>query len=156
MSEQNQEQLQPQFDIVRVYSKDSSLETPNSPAIFQKEWKPQLKIEFDSNTKTLENDQYEVSLRVTATCTIEDTTAFICEVNQAAIFIVKNVPADTLEYLLGATAPNILFPYAREHISNLVSRATFPQLNLAPLNFEAIYRAKKAQEAEQKQEEANA
>lgn len=142
-------QNQPQFDILRIYSKDTSLETPGTPAIFQHEWKPELKVEFDSTPNKLDEGQYEVTLRITVTCTSGSDTAFICEVNQSGIFLIRNLPDETVEYLLGASIPNILFPYARENISNLVSRATFPQLNLAPINFDAIFRSKKAKEAQQ-------
>ncbi len=145
---QNQEP-QAQFDIIRIYSKDLSLETPNSPAIFQDIWNPELKVEFDARPTRIDESKYEVCLRVTVTCQSKDKVAFICEVNQAGIFFIQNLPPDAVEYLLGATAPNILFPYARECISSLVSRASFPQLNIAPINFEAIFRARKAQLAQQ-------
>lgn len=140
---------QAQFDIIRIYSKDLSLETPNSPAIFQEEWNPELKVEFDARPTRIDETKFEVCLRVTVTCQSKDKVAFICEVNQAGIFFIQNLPADAIEYLLGATAPNILFPYARETISNLVTRASFPQLNIAPINFEAIFRARKAQLAQE-------
>lgn len=146
-------QNQPQFDIVRIYSKDLSLETPNSPAVFHQAWKPELKVEFDAKSSKQPDDRYEVVLRITVTCNIEGKTAFICEVNQAGIFVIKNLPEESVEYLLNASVPNMLFPYAREVIANLVNKATFPQLNLAPINFEAIYRARRAQMAKQQQEQ---
>ena len=151
MSENNQntpKQAQPQFEIIRVYAKDVSLETPNSPSVFQSPWKPELKVEFDSKTAKIADDQYEVNLRVTVTCKNGEHTAFLCEVNQAGVFVIRNLGTEAVEYLLGATAPNILFPYAREFISNLVSRASFPQLNLSPINFEALFRARKVQQAQ--------
>lgn len=151
MSDQNQQNTQnvPQFDILRIYAKDTSLETPNSPAIFSQAWKPELKVQFDPKAQQVGDGQYEVSLRITVTCNNDGNTAFICEVLQAGLFLIKNVNDETVEFLLNATAPNILFPYAREHIASLISRATFPQLHLAPINFESVYRAKKEQMAQQ-------
>ena len=158
MSENNQNNAQnaqqPVFQIVRIYSKDVSLETPNSPAVFQAPWKPELKVEFDNKIAKVTDDQYEVCLRVTVTCKNGELTAFLCEVNQAGIFLLRNLSPEASDYLLGATAPNVLFPYAREHISSLISRATFPQLNLSPINFEALYRARKAQQAQEAQKAA--
>lgn len=144
-TEQDQEQ-RPLFDLIRVYAKDSSLETPHSPTVFQSQWKPELQVKFDTKTMKIADDQFEVTLRITVTCNNEGKTAFICEVTQAGVFLLRNIGGDVGEFLLGGTAPNILFPYAREFISSLVSRATFPQLNLAPINFEALFRARKAQQ----------
>lgn len=148
MSEQNttEQESRPLFDLIRVYAKDSSLETPHSPTVFQRQWKPELQVKFDTKTHRLSDDQFEVTLRITVTCKNEDTVAFICEVTQAGVFLLRNIPSSACDFLLGGTAPNILFPYAREFISSLVSRATFPQLNLAPINFEALFRARKAQQ----------
>lgn len=155
MSENAKEQ-QPQldsnrpiFDLHRVYAKDSSLETPHSPLIFKAKWEPELKVNFDTKTSKISDDMYEVALRITITCKNDEQTAFICEVTQAGLFQMRSIPNEAGEFLLGGTAPNILFPYAREFISNLVARATFPQLNLAPINFEALFRARKAQQEAQ-------
>ncbi len=136
----------PLFDIIRIYAKDSSLETPETPAIFREAWKPEIGVEFDQKNNKIEDDQYEVTLRVTVTCKNAGKTAYVVEVNMAGLFLIRNVPEDGMEYLINATAPNILFPYAREFISSLINRGTFPQLNLQPLNFEALFRAKKIQE----------
>ena len=154
MSENANDQAQvaqnrPLFDLIRVYAKDSSLETPHSPVVFQSQWKPELQVKFDTKTTKIADDQFEVALRITVTCNNEGKTAFICEVTQAGVFLLRNIPGEAGEFLLGGTAPNILFPYAREFISSLVSRATFPQLNLAPINFEALFRARKAQQEAQ-------
>lgn len=162
MSENAKEQ-QPQldsnrpiFDLHRVYAKDSSLETPHSPLIFKAKWEPELKVNFDTKTSKISDDMYEVALRITITCKNDEQTAFICEVTQAGLFQMRSIPNEAGEFLLGGTAPNILFPYAREFISSLVSRATFPQLNLAPINFEALFRARKAQQEAQAQQTAAA
>ncbi|MDD7021960.1 MAG: protein-export chaperone SecB [Aeromonadales bacterium] len=150
----NAQQNQPMFEVLRIYAKDCSLETPNTPAVFKMAWKPEISVEFDAKPTSLGDDQFEIDLRVTATCKIEDKIAFIAEVHQAGIFLVKNVDDATAHYLLGAVAPNTLFPYAREHIASLVNRATFPALNLRPLNFEALYRARQAEAAQKAKEEA--
>ena len=92
-------------------------------------------------------------MRVTVTCTNDDKPAFICEVHQAGLFLLRNLGPEAADYLLSATAPNILFPYAREHISSMISRASFPVLNLRPINFEALYRARKLEQAQKAQQE---
>ena len=136
----------PVFDILRIYAKDSSLETPNIPAIFQKEWKPEIKIDFDNKSNKLNEESYEVSFRVTVTCKIGEEVAFICEVNQAGIFLVRNITdQNVLNFLLNGVAPNTLYPYARELISRMVSSASFPPLYLRPINFEAEFHNKVAQ-----------
>jgi len=143
-NKQEQQNNQPMFDIIRMYSKDCSLETPNVPQIFTKEWKPEIKVDFDAKPQKIADSNYEVDLRVTVTCKIGEDVAFICEVHQAGMFLINNFDDATMQYLLGGVAPNILFPYAREHIASLVNRATFPPLNLRPINFEAMYRAHQA------------
>ncbi len=149
--QQNQEQ--PLFEILRIYSKDCSLETPNVPQIFGKQGNPELAVEHEIKTLKVADDQYEVSLRFTATCKIADEIAFICEVNQAGLFRIKNVDAATLDFLLGAIAPNTLFPYASEHISSMVNRTVFPPLHLQPHDFVAMYRMRQMQMAKKAEEE---
>ncbi|MDT7526564.1 MULTISPECIES: protein-export chaperone SecB [Idiomarinaceae] len=139
------------FQIQRVYVKDVSFEAPNSPAVFRQEWKPELSLDLNVNNTKLEDNTYEVVLKITATNKVNGEVAFLAEVHQAGIFTI----ADSLEdgqraHLLGAFCPNILFPYARETLSSLVSRATFPQLNLAPVNFDAVF----AQHIQRQQQEA--
>ena len=146
------EQQGPQFAIQRIYTKDLSFETPNAPAIFKKEWKPEVKLDLDTRSNKLEDGVYEVVLSLTVTTSVGDETAFLCEVQQAGIFSAPDgddVPEGQLAHLLGSFCPNILFPYARECISSLVNRATFPQLNLAPVNFDALF----AQYVQQRQGE---
>ncbi|MBU2978668.1 protein-export chaperone SecB [Alteromonas sp. C1M14] len=142
----------PQFNIQRIYTKDISFESPNAPAVFQKEWKPEIKLDIDTSTDKLAEDAFEVVLSVTVTATVADETAFLCEVEQAGIFVVSpEMPDQGKAHLLGSYCPNLLFPYARETISNLVNRGTFPPLNLAPVNFDAIFAAymqKRAQQAQ--------
>lgn len=143
----------PQFELLRIYAKDSSIETSNSPACFTQPWKPELKVEFDSKITKLGEEAHEVALRLTVTCNSNGATAFICEVNQAATFLTRAIPENALEFLLNVSAPTIIFPYAREFISNLVNRATFPPLNLSPINFEAVYRARKQHQAKQAEQQ---
>ena len=152
MSEQAQEQGV-QFAIHRIYTKDVSFESPNSPEIFQKEWQPEVKIDLDSKSRLLAEDNYEVVLSITVTATVGEETAFLCEVQQAGIFAVGNVQNMQLAHMLGAFCPNILFPYAREAITSMVTRGTFPQLNIAPVNFDAMF-ASYMQQQQQQQEQA--
>lgn len=146
-----QEQHQVEFNIQRVYVKDISFECPNSPEIFKKEWAPEVKMDIDTHSKKLEDGVYEVTLSLTATATVEGEVAFLCEVQQAGIFSVSQLEGAQLAHCLNAFCPNILFPYAREAVSSLVTRGTFPQLNLAPVNFDALFQqamANKQPEAE--------
>ena len=146
----NNEVQQPEFHIQRIYIKDVSFETPNTPAIFQKEWQPEVKLDMDTKTAVLSQDIYEVVLTLTVTCTLGEETAFLCEVKQAGIFTASNLEAQQLGHCLGSYCPHILFPYARETIAGLVSKGSFPQLNLAPVNFDALFSAHMSKlEAEQ-------
>lgn len=147
------EQQGPQFAIQRVYTKDISFEAPNTPAIFKTEWKPEVKLDLDTRSNKLEDSVYEVVLALTVTTKVGEETAFLCEVQQAGIFTISDgegVPEGQIAHMLGSFCPNLLFPYARETISNLVNRATFPQLNLAPVNFDALF----AQYVQQRQAES--
>ncbi|CUU22325.1 protein-export chaperone SecB [Duffyella gerundensis] len=137
MSEQSNSEMQ--FQIQRIYTKDISFEAPNAPQVFQKEWEPDVKLDLDTASTQLADEVYEVVLRVTVTATVETETAFLCEVQQGGIFTVSGIDGNQLAHCLGAYCPNILFPYARECITSLVSRGTFPQLNLAPVNFDALF-----------------
>lgn len=137
MSEQQNQEMT--FQIQRIYTKDISFEAPNAPQVFQKEWQPEVKLDLDTSSNTLAENVYEVVLRVTVTASMDNETAFLCEVQQAGIFTVEGIEGTQLAHCLGAYCPNVLFPYARECITNLVSRGTFPQLNLAPVNFDALF-----------------
>jgi preprotein translocase subunit SecB len=146
-----EQQAAPQFAIQRVYTKDISFETPNSPAIFQKDWKPELKLDLDTRSTKLSDNTYEVILALTVTATVDGQTAFLAEVQQAGIFTIGNLPEAQLAHTIGAFCPTTLFPYARESVANLVNRGSFPQINLAPVNFEALFASfiqQKAKEAE--------
>lgn len=139
-----------QFAIQRIFVKDISFEAPNAPAIFRKEWKPEVKLDLDTRSEKLEENTYQVVLSLTVTTTLGEETAFLCEVQQAGIFSIGDVEEAQLSHMLASYCPNLLFPYAREAVSNLVNRGTFPQLNLAPVNFDALY----AQFLQQRQAEA--
>jgi len=143
----------PQFAIQRIYTKDISFETPNSPAIFQKDWKPEIQLDLDTKSNKLAENTYEVVLSVTVTATVEGQTAFLAEVQQAGIFSIGNLPEPQLAHTIGAFCPTTLFPYARESVANLVSRGSFPQINLAPVNFEALFASYVQQRAAQGQAE---
>ena len=151
-----QPQQEAQFNLQRIYTKDISFETPNSPAIFQKQWKPEVKLDIDTRTAELDKNLYEVVLSLTVTATVEEQTAFLCEVQQAGIFAIGDMPDANKAHTLGSFCPNMLFPYAREAVSNLVNRGTFPALNLAPVNFDAIFAAyvqKRQQEQQANQQQ---
>ncbi len=134
-----QTEQQAQFAIQRVYTKDISFETPNSPAIFQKEWQPEVKLDLDTRSNKLADDTYEVILAVTVTVTVAEQTAFLAEVQQAGIFTIGNMPEAQVAQMIGAFCPTTLFPYARETVASLVNRGSFPQLNIAPVNFDALF-----------------
>lgn len=140
-----------QFMIQRIYVKDLSFETKNTPAIFQQEWKPDLSLNLQIENKKLEADTYEVVLTVTTTVKNQNETAFLVEVKQAGIFTIAGAPEAQLAHLLGSFCPSLLFPYAREAITSEVVRGSFPQLVLAPINFDAIY----MQQMEEKQTETS-
>lgn len=127
------------FSIQKIYTKDISFESPNTPGIFTSEFQPQLAVDLNVESKKLEDDIYHVVVRVTATTKVEEHTAFLCEVEQAGIFTLAGFSDDEMGYMLGAQCPNVLFPYAREVVSDLVSRGGFPQLLLEPVNFESMY-----------------
>ena len=153
-SQAGEQQAQPaQLQIQRVYTKDISFETPNSPGVFKKEWKPEIKLDLDTRTAELDPNVYEVVLAVTVTAMLGEETAFLCEVQQAGIFMIGDMPEANKAHALGSFCPTTLFPYARETISNLVNRGTFPALNLAPVNFDAIFAAYLQKRAQQQQGE---
>jgi preprotein translocase subunit SecB len=136
-----------QFAIQRIYTKDISFETPNSPQVFTAEWKPEVNVQLNTAVQELGENHYELVLTVTVTAKQGETTGFLAEVQQAGIFLVAGLPEEEMGPMMGIYCPNILFPYAREVVSDLVNRGSFPQLVLAPINFEAVY----AQQQQQQQ-----
>ena len=140
-----------QFMIQRVYIKNLSFETTNTPAIFQQKWEPELSLDLNTQHTKLDEGVYEVSLTVTATVKNQGTTAFLVEVQQGGIFTIQGPAPEQLDHLLGSFCPSILFPYAREAITSEVIRGSFPQLVLAPINFDALY----LQQQEEKKQAAD-
>lgn len=136
---EEQTPVEKQFSIQKIYTKDLSFETPNSPKIFTEKWEPAVDFNLASNVQVLEPSLYEVSLTVTITVKTEDKVAYLVEVNQAGIFTLVGFADEELGPMVGSFCPNILFPYAREAVSDLVAKGGFPQLLLAPVNFDALY-----------------
>ncbi|MGD8567024.1 MAG: protein-export chaperone SecB [Gammaproteobacteria bacterium] len=128
-----------QFAMQKIYIKDLSFETPNSPEVFTREWKPDVNVELDTKGKEIAPDVHEVVLGVTVTVKMEDKVAYLAEIHQAGIFTIKGFSEQERGAMLGSYCPNVLFPFAREVVSDLVTKGGFPQLLLAPVNFDAIY-----------------
>ena len=141
------EQQGPEFAIQRIYVKDLSVECPNSPSIFLEDWKPELHMDLNTDAShVLGEGVREVVLTVTITVKVAEKTAFLVEVKQAGIFSLVGFPDDQLKPMLGSFCPNILYPYAREVVTDAVTRAGFPQLYLAPVNFDALYQQQATQD----------
>ncbi|MGC1854798.1 MAG: protein-export chaperone SecB [Candidatus Aquirickettsiella sp.] len=149
MNQPSKPTQQPEFIIQRVYVKDLSLETSHSPQAFQEEWQPELNLQFTMNTSNIGADNHEVVLQITVTAKSKDKTLFLVEVKQAGLFTLKGFTEEQNHQVMSITCPTILFPYAREAVSDLVGRAGFPPLYLAPVNFEALY-AQQIQEQDDK------
>lgn len=143
------EQQQPVFSIEKIYVKDLSLEVPNAPQIFLEREAPQIDVQLHTTSGVVSEGVYETVLTVTITAKLQEKTMFLVEAVQAGIFQIRNVPAQEIDPVLGIACPNILFPYLREVVSDVVTRAGFPPVLLNPVNFEAIYQ----QQLQQKQQE---
>ncbi len=138
MAEENQEQ-EKQFSIQKIFTKDISFETPNSPKIFTEKWEPSVDFNLATNAVPLEESLFEISLTVTVTVKTGETIAYLAEATQAGIFSLAGFDDQEMGPMVGSFCPNILFPYVREVISDLVAKGGFPQLLLAPVNFDALY-----------------
>ena len=143
------EQAQPQFSIEKLYVKDISLETPNSPELFLEREAPQIELKLFNQGRQAAEGLYEVSLTVTLTAKIGERTAYLVEVAQAGLFRIVNVTEETLGMIMQISCPNILFPYAREAVSELIGRAGYQPVYLAPVNFEMLYQQQREQQAQQ-------
>lgn len=144
-----------QFFIERVYVKDISFEAPNSPAIFTEDWEPDTSLNLNTQVNILGDDRYEVELHLNVTVKGKDgKTAFLVETLQAGAFLIKGYAPEQLNHFLASYCPSQLFPYAREVVSNLVSKGSFPEMHLSPINFDALY-AKNLAEQQMKATEAN-
>ncbi len=142
MAEENTaatEEQQARFVIQKIYTKDISFETPNSPEIFRDEWQPQLDLQLGNEYAQIDDDNHEITLTVTVTAKVGDKVAFLVEVKQAGIFTLTGYSDQEMGPLVGSYCPNTLFPFAREVISDVVLKGGFPQLVLAPVNFDALY-----------------
>jgi preprotein translocase subunit SecB len=132
----------PHFEILRIYVKDVSFETPNSPEVFLQSFEPEVSLHLNTSTKKLQGDTFEVVLNVTVTSKQGDKTGFLVEVQQAGIFTVRGYDDAQRGAMLGAYCPNTLYPFVREAISDLVTKGGFPPLLLSPIDFNAVYAEK--------------
>ena len=130
---------QTQFVIQKIYTKDISFETPNTPSIFREKWEPELDLQLNNEYAPVDDENHEVTLTVIVTAKIDDKVAFLAEVKQAGIFLLTGYSKQEMSPLIGSYCPNVLFPFAREVISDVVLKGGFPQLVLAPVNFDALY-----------------
>ena len=150
MSEE--QQAQRQFLVQRIYTKDLSFEAPNTPQMFQENWNPEINVGLGNEVNKIGDENFELVLKVSVEAKHQDKTVFLVEVQQAGLFLVQGFNEEETDALMGVAAPNVLFPYAREVVSDLVTRGSFPQFVLQPVNFEAVYaqqrQAKAAQAAQ--------
>lgn len=140
---------QPVFAIEKIYVKDLSLEVPHAPQAFLQVAQPQVEVQLTQTSQRIDEALFEVTLVVTVTAREGDKTLFLVEASQAGIFQIRGVDESDLSPILGMLCPNTLFPYARETVSDVINRAGFPPVLLAPVNFEAIYQQRVAQDAAQ-------
>ena len=158
MTENTNDQINPnqasgdqvQFSMQKIYVKDLSFEAPGVPETFnfQDGYRPDVNLELNTNSRSLENDLYEVTLHVTVTAKNNDTVLFLAEVKQAGVFVVANMDDANKRHTLGSFCPSVLFPYARTMVSEMITHGGFPQLLLAHINFEQLFQAQEAKRAE--------
>lgn len=133
------EQVDKQFSIRKIFLKNASFEAPNSPALFTQQYESQLDININVESAKLEEGVFYSMVRLTATVNAGDKVAFLCEVEQAGVFVLQGFSEEELSYVLGSQCPNVLFPFAREAISDLVVKGGFPPLLVDPVSFDALY-----------------
>ena len=134
------EQNQQQFAIQRLYIKDVSFESPNAPEVFKdSQWQPEINVQINTEAKTISENLHEVALTVTVTAKQDEKTAFLVEVKQAGLFQMSGFEQEQMGGMLGAFCPETLFPFVRETVADLVAKGGFPQLMLAPVNFNMLY-----------------
>lgn len=138
---------QPTFQIEKIYVKDLSLEIPNAPQVFMQNEQPQLEVQIDNGSEQFAEGAFEVTVSVTVTARVGERTIFLAEALQAGIFTIRGVPEAELEPLLAIGCPTIIYPYARETLSDMVTRGGFPPVLLAPVSFEALYAQRAQQQA---------
>jgi preprotein translocase subunit SecB len=141
--------LEPVFQIQRVYLKDVSLEQPNSPEILLNQEQPSVEIQLGVETKPVTDGLFEVTVTATVHTKIEDKTVFMVEAKQAGIFEVRNVDAEQLGSILGIACPQIVYPYLRGNVADVIQRGGFPPVHLAEINFQAMYQQQQAEAAGQ-------
>lgn len=130
---------QGQVRIEKLYLKDASFEAPNTPAVFQQEWKPDIELSINTRSEQVVPNYFDVVITVTVTAKLGEKTAFIAEVQQAGLFQMDGLPDEVIRRTVGIFCPTTLFPYVRETLDSLAVRGGFPPLNLVPINFEAAY-----------------
>ena len=140
---------QAQFTVEKIYVKDVSFEAPNAPQVFNEQGQPQLNMNLNQKVGRLDGDLFEVVLGVTLTCTLNEKTVYLAEVEQAGIFGLTGFDERTLDMMLGTYCPNVLFPYVRQSISELITNGGFPPFYMQPINFEALYAEGLRRRAEQ-------
>ncbi|HEX4855095.1 protein-export chaperone SecB [Arenimonas sp.] len=145
---------QAQFTIQKIYVKDVSFEVPNSPHVFNEQGQPNLELNLNQKVARIAEGLFEVALGITLTCKIEDKTIYLAEVEQAGLFGLVGFDERTLDMMLGTYCPNVLFPYVRQTISDLVVQGGFPPFYLQPINFEGLYAEGLRRRAEQAQAQA--
>ena len=141
------EQDTPVFQIQRVYLKDMSLEQPNSPAILLEQAQPNLDIQLGVQAEGVAEGVYEVSVMATVQTKIGDKTVFLVEAKQAGIFEIRGIPEEQMASVLGMACPQIVYPYLRGNVADLITRAGFPPVHLAEINFQAMYEQQQAAQA---------
>ena len=137
----------PVFQIQRVYMKEASLEQPNSPAILLEQEQPSVDIQLGVEAQQAADGMFEVSVAATVTTKLKDRTVFLVEVKQAGIFEIRNIPADQMQPIMGIACPQIVYPYLRANVADLITRAGFPPVHLAEINFQAMYEQQQTQQA---------
>lgn len=151
MSETNSTEAEQQFGLQKIYLKDMSFESPEAPQVFTRDWAPEVEVQLQVAHQQLDELTWEVELQLTATAKVEEQVVYLVEIKQAGVFTLQNIPEDHVGHLLGSYCPNLLFPFAREAVSDLVGKGGFPQLLLAPINFDALYMQQLEQQSEQAQ-----
>ncbi|MFT7651457.1 MAG: preprotein translocase subunit SecB [Limisphaerales bacterium] len=150
-----EEKIQVQMNIERIYLKDASFESPGAPSIFTEQVRPEMKVDINTRVNSLGDSRHEVVLSATVSATRDaDRVAYIAEVHQAGIFVIKGVEGNNAAPVLGVHCPNALFPYLRESIDSLITKGGFPPLVLAPVNFEILFAEALQQQQEQQKQQA--
>lgn len=150
MAEEHNAQAQgPQFMLQRIYLKDMSFEAPQGVEAFKQQWNPKIGQDINTTSTKVDDNHFEVVLKLTVNVTMEDKTVFLVEVQQAGLFLVKDIEGQQLAQLLNTMCPQILFPYAREAVDNCALKGSFPALALPPINFDALFARAVAQQQAQ-------